>query len=222
MLIDATVTLHRQDPGGPPAVTRIDVAAAEAALERIIGSARQAVGVVRTGSGELSDIVLRLPSPVPVRVLCTGDAADTGLLRYTRRPGHARVEVRVSDAELRELVVVDGAVAVVRALDGSGVRVTVVTAAEAARALDLLFTGAWSRGRDIADHLDLSPLLRTELARRILERLSAGSADELAAREVGVSLRTYRYYVAEIMRELDVKSRFQAGARAVELGLLSA
>jgi DNA-binding NarL/FixJ family response regulator len=36
-----------------------------------------------------------------------------------------------------------------------------------------------------------------------------------------VSLRTYRRHVAEIMRELDANSRFQAGARAVELGLLA-
>ena len=36
-----------------------------------------------------------------------------------------------------------------------------------------------------------------------------------------VSLRTYRRYVAEIMRELGANSRFQAGVRAVELGLLS-
>ncbi len=37
-----------------------------------------------------------------------------------------------------------------------------------------------------------------------------------------MSLRTYRRYVAEILRDLDAISRFQAGARAVQLGLLPA
>jgi DNA-binding NarL/FixJ family response regulator len=42
----------------------------------------------------------------------------------------------------------------------------------------------------------------------------------VAARELNVSLRTYRRHVAEILRELGASSRFQAGARAVELGLM--
>jgi DNA-binding NarL/FixJ family response regulator len=62
--------------------------------------------------------------------------------------------------------------------------------------------------------------LRSDLARRILEQLRAGRTDDVAAREIDVSLRTYRRHVAEIMRALGANSRFQAGARAVELGLL--
>ncbi|NEE20393.1 response regulator transcription factor, partial [Streptomyces sp. SID7499] len=46
------------------------------------------------------------------------------------------------------------------------------------------------------------------------------TTDEVAARELTVSVRTYRRYVAEIMTLLDATSRFQAGVRAAELGLL--
>lgn len=49
-----------------------------------------------------------------------------------------------------------------------------------------------------------------------------GHIDEVAARATNVSLRTYRRHVAEIVHELDANSRFQAGARAVEYGLLPA
>jgi DNA-binding NarL/FixJ family response regulator len=44
--------------------------------------------------------------------------------------------------------------------------------------------------------------------------------DETAVRALGVSLRTYRRRVAELMTALGAASRFQAGARARELGLV--
>jgi DNA-binding NarL/FixJ family response regulator len=90
----------------------------------------------------------------------------------------------------------------------------------AVSALELLYAGAWSRGRGLVDRLELSPRLRSEFTRRVLQRLRAGHTDAAAARELEVSLRTYRRHVAEIMRELEASSRFQAGVRAVELGLL--
>ncbi|BAW10237.1 LuxR family transcriptional regulator [Nocardia seriolae] len=36
---------------------------------------------------------------------------------------------------------------------------------------------------------------------------------------MGVSLRTYRRYVAQLMARFDVSTRFQLGARIRELGL---
>ena len=49
--------------------------------------------------------------------------------------------------------------------------------------------------------------------------LTTGLTDEAAARRMGMSLRTYRRRVAELMRLLEAESRFQAGVRAGELGL---
>jgi DNA-binding NarL/FixJ family response regulator len=56
-------------------------------------------------------------------------------------------------------------------------------------------------------------------ARAILRALGAGLTDEVAARQLGTSLRTYRRRVAELMAELEADSRFQAGLRVGELGL---
>jgi DNA-binding NarL/FixJ family response regulator len=53
----------------------------------------------------------------------------------------------------------------------------------------------------------------------ILRLLSAGQKDEAAARSMGVSVRTYRRRVAELMALLGAESRFQAGERARALGL---
>jgi DNA-binding CsgD family transcriptional regulator len=50
--------------------------------------------------------------------------------------------------------------------------------------------------------------------------LSAGSTDESAAARLGVSVRTVRRMVAELMHQLDARSRFQAGARAAGRGWL--
>lgn len=54
----------------------------------------------------------------------------------------------------------------------------------------------------------------------VLDALNHGWTDETAARTLGVPLRTYRRRVAELMTALGASSRFQAGARARELGLV--
>ncbi|NEB42211.1 DNA-binding response regulator [Streptomyces sp. SID14515] len=226
-LIDSTVLLHRQRSVMPTPVARTGGVPIGDALDSLLGRARHTVCVAMTGSSEFTDAVARslitIPAQVTVRILCTAAATDSSLAQLARlvRPTSRRVEVQVSESELRETLVVDGVVALVRGERGAGEQAAVVNDAAAVRALELLFAGAWSRGRRLADHLQLSPRLRTELARNILEQLRAGNTDETAARELSVSLRTYRRYVAEIMRELDAHSRFQAGARAVEVGLLT-
>jgi DNA-binding NarL/FixJ family response regulator len=224
-LIESTVSLYRQRPAVPSVAAPTDIAVLSEALDQITSRVRHSVSVALTGSGEFADSVLRLlalvPAGVAVRVLCSAEAADSSIARL-RRISEARLEVRVSESELREIVVADGSAALVRgAAQGDGPQAVVVNDAAAVRALELLFAGAWSRGRKLADHLGLSPRLRSELTRNILERLREGHTDDAAARDLKVSLRTYRRHVAEIMRELDAHSRFQAGARAVELGLLS-
>ncbi|GCB51423.1 regulatory protein [Streptomyces sp. NL15-2K] len=220
-LIDSTVLLHRQRLVLPTPVARTGGVPIGDALESLIGRTRHTVCVALTETGEFADAVVRslaaIPERAAVRILCTPDATDSSLSRLV----DSRLEARVSESGLRETLVVDGVAALVRGGEETGGQAAIVNDAAAVRALELLFAGAWSRGRKLTDHLQLSPRLRTELARNILERLRAGNTDETAARELKVSLRTYRRYVAEIMRELDANSRFQAGVRAVEFGLLS-
>lgn len=52
----------------------------------------------------------------------------------------------------------------------------------------------------------------------LLERLARGVKDEQIARELGLSLRTVRRRVAEVLDELGATSRFQAGVEAVRRG----
>ncbi len=56
--------------------------------------------------------------------------------------------------------------------------------------------------------------------RLLLDQLAAGAKDEQIARALGMSLRTVRRRVADILAELDADSRFQAGVEAVRRGWL--
>jgi DNA-binding CsgD family transcriptional regulator len=224
-LIESTVSIYRQRRPSESDGTHTSVAVPREALARLLGEARHTVCVALTAADEFSATVkalLTAARPGPnVRVLCATSVVDCSLARLSATGG-ARFEVRCSEGELRDAVVVDGARALVRTLPGDdgAAQATLVTDTAAVRALELLFAGTWSRCRRLDDHLALGPRLQNELSRRILERLRSGQTDDVAARELNVSLRTYRRHVAEIMRELGASSRFQAGARAVELGLM--
>ncbi|CAM5642495.1 HTH luxR-type domain-containing protein OS=Streptomyces antimycoticus OX=68175 GN=SANT12839_039280 PE=4 SV=1 [Streptomyces antimycoticus] len=58
------------------------------------------------------------------------------------------------------------------------------------------------------------------MVRRVLARLRDGVTDEAAARDLAISVRTYRRYLTGILELLEANSRFQAGVRATELGIL--
>lgn len=129
--------------------------------------------------------------------------------------------VRICDAGLpHETIILDRRVML---LAGPGVpgdrEFTVTTSPALIEGVHALFEAGWEGAVPLADRQDL-PMLDPEV-RAILRTLGAGLTDEAAARRMGISLRTYRRRVAELMKALDSDSRFQAGLRAGELGLTS-
>ena len=130
-------------------------------------------------------------------------------------------QVRICDAGLpHETIIIDRRVML---LAGPGVpgdrEFTVTTSPSLIDGVLALFDATWEAAVPLADRQDL-PMLDPDV-RAILRTLSAGLTDEAAARRMGISLRTYRRRVAELMKALDSDSRFQAGLRAGELGLTS-
>lgn len=83
-----------------------------------------------------------------------------------------------------------------------------------------LFQAAWESATDLAAFLSAQRPRIDAQAARVLRALTSGATDETAARELGMSLRTYRRRVAELLVTLNADSRFQAGVRAGELGLI--
>ncbi|WP_405854844.1 LuxR C-terminal-related transcriptional regulator [Streptomyces sp. NBC_00090] len=59
-----------------------------------------------------------------------------------------------------------------------------------------------------------------DLKATLLDLLASGAKDEVIARRVGMSERTFRRHVATIMQDLSASSRFQAGVLAARTGLV--
>ncbi|MCF1596030.1 hypothetical protein [Streptomyces muensis] len=197
------------------------------AVEHMIASARHHLAVALSGEGEegTHQLIVQLGRAaargVDVKLLVRASVLrNRHLLEHMDRcaPG---VETRLVRASLQEMVIADSVVGAMWIRNGGAVReAAVVRATAVLRNLRTLFGASWSGSAALDDYRRLSDRSRSALARRILLALSSGRTDEAAARELGVSVRTYRRNVAEITRELGASSRFQAGARAVELGLL--
>ncbi|MEV5512796.1 helix-turn-helix transcriptional regulator [Streptomyces flaveolus] len=82
-----------------------------------------------------------------------------------------------------------------------------------------LFEGTWSTGTELASLGDESePERLPEVEQQVLEAMCRGTKDEIGARQLGVSVRTYRRYVASILQSLEAASRPQAALLARERG----
>ncbi|WP_371664682.1 DNA-binding response regulator [Streptomyces sp. NBC_00280] len=82
-----------------------------------------------------------------------------------------------------------------------------------------LFEAAWETATDLAAFFDADRPRIDAQTREVLYALGSGMTDATASRELGMSLRTYRRRVAELLVALGADSRFQAGMRAGQLGL---
>lgn len=69
-----------------------------------------------------------------------------------------------------------------------------------------------------ADGLEM---ISREIDGKIVKMLAAGLKDETIARRLGISLRTARRHIADIMQSLGAGSRFQAGVLMASRGLLN-
>lgn len=82
-------------------------------------------------------------------------------------------------------------------------------------ALLLLFELYWERADPV---LGAGDHVQPDVRRALLRQLGTGARDEQIARQLGLSLRTVRRRVADLMSELGADSRFQAGVEAARRG----
>jgi hypothetical protein len=83
-------------------------------------------------------------------------------------------------------------------------------------ALTLLFELYWERASPVSELYGPRSNERVFLLRQLL----SGAKDEQIARTMGLSLRTVRRRIADVMIDLGADTRFQAGAEAVRRGWL--
>ena len=132
----------------------------------------------------------------------------------------AGADIRITRDEVNETIILDRRVVILAGDLAAGVRsYSVISQPEVVQGVASLFEAAWRASEDLSTYDASLAELRT-LAPRVLELLAAGGKDEPAARSLGLGVRTYRRRVAELMAALGAESRFQAGVRARELGLV--
>jgi DNA-binding CsgD family transcriptional regulator len=122
----------------------------------------------------------------------------------------------VADVPTRA-VLMDGLVAVL--LDDDG-QVQVLRGAAAVHPLRRLAAERWSSGGAVCESVQQRPAMCSQRYQVVLRLLAEGLTDDAVANRIGVSVRTVRNDVASVMAGLDARSRFQAGVRAAQLGLL--
>ncbi|KAA2264872.1 response regulator transcription factor [Solihabitans fulvus] len=161
------------------------------------------------------------PSSMRIRKLYRpGMLLEPASVRHVQMVAARGAQVRISFTELNETVLIDREIAILAGDASHGPRsFTVMRLPEVVQGVSSLFEAAWLASGEL-DTYDRELAELRPLAPRIVEALSSGCTDETAARGLGLSLRTYRRRVAELMDTLGAESRFQAGVRARELRLI--
>lgn len=231
-LIESTVAIHRDRSLREQQIATVEGgygAVLEAAEELIEGAAhtidivhaRMPASSEQPDRAEKSerDLIYRADEAVTVRLLASPALLDESFVR--EQLGRERpVAIRVARVPPLQALLVDGTTGLVVAESAVGRRASLIRAPEVLHTLRTLFASVWSNAVPAGERIVFGDRDRATLARQILGALRAGVTDEVAARDLTVSVRTYRRYVAEIMALLGASSRFQAGVRAAELGLL--
>ncbi|CAM5630373.1 helix-turn-helix transcriptional regulator [Streptomyces antimycoticus] len=177
------------------------------------GTAGAGPAVSATGPGAATGAS---PGPVPRPIPGPAPPAEAPGADAAARP----VQVRIAAVALPTAVIADGRTALVCTEAEEGRQTSVVEDPVVVATLYGMFGSIWGGAVPAARPLDFGNRARTEMVRRVLARLRDGVTDEAAARDLAISVRTYRRYVTGILELLEANSRFQAGVRATELGIL--
>ncbi|MDG4810892.1 hypothetical protein O7634_29390 [Micromonospora sp. WMMD1120] len=156
---------------------------------------------------------------VDVRALVPSQIASTEVAVELTRGG--QFGYRTRELPDQSLLIVDGQHAALGTPQrpGEPAHALLVSVVSLVQVLRSMFGFTWSYGVPLTELLSMNDKLNEEPARSVLANLGAGTKDEVAARRLGISVRTYRRHVAEIMRGFEANSRFQAGVRAARLGV---
>ena len=173
--------------------------------------------------------LLALERGVKMRSVYPEDCrSDPAVLAYHRTVTKHGAEVRYAKQVPARLLVFDRKVGIIPTYSADNRRAALRLEGEGVAAMLVLnFDLVWSAAtpEDAEDTqveieapgADHGP---TDLDRILLQLLSMGVKDEAAARHLGVSVRTVRRQIADLMARLHAGSRFEAGMQAAMRGWL--
>ncbi|MFE9023407.1 LuxR C-terminal-related transcriptional regulator [Streptomyces sp. NPDC007808] len=213
-------------PPQAPTVRRIEgMAAVRAVIDELTFFARteslttNPKGIITPESaGHSRPVDLRvLRRGVRMRTLMAAPALDDpSTLAYLRELAAKGAEIRISHLPLERMIICDRAAALTPIDPADTAKGALLTREPGLVAtLVTLFERMWATAQELPTRDDEAP---TEIERRILRTLCTAEKDESGARELGISVRTYRKHIASLMTRLHAANRFQAALLARERG----
>lgn len=156
-----------------------------------------------------------------VRMLASSRYADEHDLEELLHDYSFSDRIRVTHTKFHNTMVIDNRLAVVWTHVDGQAQAYFASEFTLIGAIQQFVTQTWETALPLRDHVALRQRGFDEMGIAVLRFLNAGVTDEVAARRLSVSTRTYRRYIADIMIRLNATTRFQLGSRAAELGLLN-
>ncbi len=235
-MVEQYLTVHRES--APPAAVELDgpdeVARVVAeqhsrttreVLSMQVRSSYPAAELDTVRSAEL-DLVSR---GVSVRTLYpTGSRANPALRQHQRVLTEHGAQLRYAEELPMRMTILDREVGLIplHAID-DGRSATLLRGAGVCAVLVWCFEQLWADAEPFdsaperaADGVATATVDPSDLDRTLLQLMSQGIKDDAAARHLGVSVRTVRRQIADLMLRLDANSRFEAGMQAVLRGWL--
>ena len=201
-----------------------------AALPALVSDVQREFVLMSSGSSVCSDEQLvatrenmrrMLDRGVVVRhVFAPKTLTRRSVKRYAEDMARCGAEVRIASPDLCDTIIVDEQVALVWGrLDQTREECLSVQDDIVLDSLHKLFSSVWASSSEFASYQRWFGDDADGAVLDVALLLSSGMKDDTAAKQLDMSVRTYRRHVAVIMRRLDAKSRFQAGLRMAELSL---
>jgi|GEM_PF-6939231 len=159
-------------------------------------------------------------SDIETVFICAPAVLRNGLnLNFLTEAAESGARIQQNDGDVIDMVIVDRRAALLpadqeRASQGYMV-VAIAAVVDILRGFALLPTAYSATANRTTGHSE-----RSETLRKVAVSLNSHATDEIAARSVRTSVRTFRRHVADLMRELGAESRFQAGVAAARQGLV--
>lgn len=224
---------HRRGaaPVASPDVVYGEVAVRERVTKLLDGAKRSVLAMSLSSGGYLDPIALPPPSTraavargVTVRsVFFDRVRSDPRLAGYLDELGAGGAFVRTARRLPTSALAIDEKVVllpVALSMTGNRPGVVLLQLSSVVTATAELFERVWAGAAPIGAELS-DTASEGQRERALLGLLLAGYTDEHAAEQLDISDRTVRRMVSSLMKSLDARSRFEAGARAVLHGLPS-
>ncbi|MFE4449744.1 LuxR C-terminal-related transcriptional regulator [Streptomyces sp. NPDC056796] len=213
---------------GSDGVERLDgVDAVRVRLREISQKATFSVRALMPG-GTLSAAALDACKPLDEQTLARGVGMQTiyldsvcndqATVEYARWFSSKGGRTRTMPSLPMRLILCDHSAAVLPLDQDSSRGAYVIHLKSVVAALNELFDLIWDRATPLGENAAPSLAGPSERDLALLKMLEDGLTDEGISRKLGVSIRTVRRLMSDLMGRLGTQSRFQAGAEAVRRG----